>query len=165
MLEVGIGTGINLQFYDFARINSVTGLDLSLMMIQQAKLKINPMGASNKVKFVTGNVESLPYEDRTFDTIIDTFGLCVYSDPVKAISEMKRVLKDDGVLLLLEHSRSGNPILGAYQDATADSVKAMGKGCVWNQNVDSMIESNGLQVVKSERHLAGLISSYMVAIH
>jgi methyltransferase OMS1 len=160
VLECGAGTGINLQHYDFANIESLVSVDLSGKMLNQAsKKRIDSKG--KEISFAIADVEKLPFSDRSFDTIVDTFSLCVYPDPYKAISEMKRVLKDDGQLLLLEHSRSNVPLLGMYQDITAVPIARFGgKGCVWNQNVQQILSDNGLQVSAHDQYLNGLISSF-----
>lgn len=160
-LEVGIGTGINLKYYNFSNLESLTGVDLSRKMLEQAqKKRIANLGKN--INFEVANVEDLPFPDSYFDTVVDTFSMCVYPDPRKAISEMKRVLKDDGKLLLLEHTRSKMPLLAAYQDVSANSVAHLGKGCFWNQNIDEIIQSAHLDVVDRKEHLSGLITSYQI---
>ena len=94
----------------------------------------------------------------SFDTVVDTFSCCVFPDPQAAINEMSRVLRPGGRLLLLEHNRSPNPLLGAYQDLTADTVaNAGGKGCYWNQDVPRMVRAAGLDIVQRSDRLGGLI--------
>lgn len=159
-LEVGIGTGINLRYYNFTNIESFEGIDLSGKMLDYARQKRNQILIDGNVKFTIANVESLPFPDDHFDTIVDTFSMCVYPDPDKAISEMKRVLKIGGSLLLLEHTRSKIPLLGAYQDITATPVAEFGKGCYWNQNIDEMIQSQHLDLMEKEEYLFGLITGY-----
>lgn len=161
VLEVGAGTGINLRYYNEA-VTRLIALDYSEKMLQQAKQKVERSPSlREKTSFVQGSVDSLSFPDSFFDVVIDTFSMCVFSDPLKAVSEMKRVLKNDGKLLLLEHTRSQLPGLGAYQDMVAKPVKAMGKGCAWNQNVDQILSENGLNVVTRESNLAGLVTLYV----
>lgn len=167
VLEVGGGTGINLPFYDYDNIKELVILDLSSKMLDQARSKVQKVCAGQvrqKISFVSGNVERLPFPDKTFDTVLDTFSLCVFSDPDKAIAEMKRVLKDDGRMLLLEHTRSSVPLLGAYQDITSQTVSQMGKNCVWNQDVAKILSSKGFTGLQDGQgqHLLGLVSSFQV---
>lgn len=160
VLEVGVGTGINLRYYNEA-VTRLVALDYSEKMLQQAKQKAERIPSlMEKTSFLQGSVDSLAFPDSYFDTVIDTFSMCVFSNPQKAISEMKRVLKSDGKLLLLEHTKSQLPGLGTYQDIVAKPVKALGKGCAWNQNVDQIISDNGLNVKTRESRLAGLVTLY-----
>lgn len=62
-----------------------------------------------------GDAAHLPFDDNTFDTIVDTFSLCVFSNPLGVLRELQRVLKPDGVLLMVEHTRSTSPLLAVYQ--------------------------------------------------
>lgn len=169
-LEVGVGTGINLQFYVPERLQSLYAIDLSPGMLAQARQKRVGGGAGTATipaSFEVANVEEMPFEDATFDTVVDTFSMCVYTDPQRAISEMARVLKPGGTLLLLEHSKSkSNRLLGAYQDLTAGPAAALGgKGCVYNQDVDGLISRVGrgvLQVVDRAEFLGGLVVAYVI---
>ena len=90
---------------------------------------------------------------------MDTFGLCVFSKPQQAVNEMARVTRPGGLVLLLEHTRSLLPLLGLYQDLTAHPVAAWGKGCVWNQDVESMVSTAGLELHAVRYALAGTISA------
>ena len=169
-LEVGVGTGINLQYYVPERLQSLSLIDLSPGMLAQARRKRIGSGtgmATVPTSFVVGNAEELPFEDATFDSVVDTFSMCVYENPQRALSEMARVLKPGGTLLLLEHSKSKSvPLLGAYQDLTAGPAASLGgKGCVYNQDVDGLISNVGtgaLQVVERVEFLGGLIVSYVL---
>ncbi|EFJ43429.1 hypothetical protein VOLCADRAFT_96479 [Volvox carteri f. nagariensis] len=73
------------------------------------------------------------------------------------VARVVRPASAGGRVLLLEHCRSDNPLLAAYQDVTAGPVAALGKGCVWNQEVEAMAVRAGLQVVVSERAAAGTV--------
>lgn len=162
ILEVGVGTGINLQYYDFSSIESLDGVDLSGRMLEYARQKgFKSLGKT--VNFTVADVEKLPFSDDSFDTVVDTFSMCVYQDPYKAMSEMKRVLKTGGTLLLLEHTRSRMPLLGSYQDATASPIAKLGKGCFWNQRIDDLIQRQEFNVLHREEYLAGLVTSYQLS--
>jgi methyltransferase OMS1 len=102
-------------------------------------------------------VEALPFEDGSFDCVVDTFSLCVFPRPGAALRELRRVLRPGGRLLLLEHSRAANQLLAAYQDATNGAVAAMSKGCAWNQDVEGLLAGAGLRPERLERHVAGTV--------
>lgn len=103
--------------------------------------------------------QALPFPRASFDTVVDTFSLCVYPDPLAALRSMASVVKPGGRVLLLEHARSPVPGVGWYQDLTAPAVSAMGKGCQWNQDVVKLATEAGMRVVKAESHLGGTIVS------
>lgn len=158
VLEVAMGTGINLPLYNRRQVQKLVGLDLSQGMLQQAQGKVHTDGHGLQVSFQQGDVECLPFGSNTFDCVVDTFSLCVFPKPLQALKELGRVLAPGGKLLLLEHSRSKLPLLGWYQDVTMPAVAAMGKGCKWNQDVTSLLTAAGLEVTKLRTSLAGVIT-------
>jgi len=155
VLELAVGTGLNLPYYK--RVKSLTAIDLSPGMLEKAEEKFRGLdrniidssdSANTNVKFEVANVESLPYEDETFDYVVDTFSMCVFEKPDVALREAKRVLKKGGKLLLFEHSRAKeNALLSAYQSATSGMVKKMAKGCDWSQDVERLIREAGFTKV------------------
>lgn len=111
-LEVGVGTGKNLRFYN--RDIDLTAIDFSKNMLDKAKAKYRkelPM-----TNFLEMDVENLDFEDNTFDTIVTSCVFCSVPNPVKGLQEIKRVLKPNGQLILLEHVRSNGKILGSLMD-------------------------------------------------
>jgi ubiquinone/menaquinone biosynthesis C-methylase UbiE len=158
VLELAVGTGLNLPAYDLSNVKTFTAIDLSPGMLAQAKARAAELNfSSENARFVEADATALPFEDESFDFVFDTFSLCVIEDPVAALKEVRRVLRKSGRAVLIEHSKSDIGPLGAYQDLTSKPVKTMAKGCVWNQNVESLIEQSGLRVVKSQRALLGLL--------
>jgi methyltransferase OMS1, mitochondrial len=172
VLECAVGTGLNLQFYNLKNLRSFTAIDLSPGMLHQAQLKAsslqfpssisNPSSSSstkNFLSFQQADVANLPFPDNSFDSVVDTFSLCVFPDPAAALRSMARVVRPGGKILLLEHSRSTSPVLGWYQDLTSSTVTAMGKGCVWNQDVIRLVEDAGLRIERVDRYVGDLILS------
>ncbi|KAG2423546.1 hypothetical protein HXX76_015189 [Chlamydomonas incerta] len=147
-------------------VTSLDTVDLSPGMLAQARARVRGSSglAGRPIAFQQADVAALPYADASFDTVVDTFSLCVFPDPQAAMNELARVVRPaaaggggGGRLLLLEHSRSDNPLLAAYQDATAGPVAALGKGCVWNQDVEGLAARAGLRVTRAERFAAGTV--------
>ncbi|GMH48290.1 hypothetical protein TrRE_jg7905 [Triparma retinervis] len=97
-----------------------------------------------------------------YDFIVSTFTLCVVPSPTVALSNLTALLKPGGRILLFENSRSSNPLLASYQDATAGAASDFGgKGCVYNQDVSGNIKKSGLKVLEERKYAAGLFRSYV----
>ena len=170
VLELGVGTGLNLPGYDATRVTSLTAVDISEGMLEKAKARAQTLQTSaglfvdkegrRTITFAVADAERLPFPDASFDCVVDTFSLCVFADPEAALREVRRVLKPDGVALLVEHTKSKTvPLLGAYQDLVAAPVTKMSKGCAWNQDVVAMATRAGLRVTSAEPGLAGLLTT------
>lgn len=179
VLELGVGTGLNLPGYDTSKLASLTAVDISGGMLALARQRAEtlnlrvvlddasaspspsqPPSPKPPARFMLADAESLPFPDASFDCVVDTFSLCVIEHPEAALREVRRVLRPGGRALLVEHTRSSAaPLLGAYQDLVAAPVKAMSKGCAWNQDVLGMAEAAGLRVVRAEPSLVGLLTT------
>ena len=104
VLEIGIGTGLNLEHYDKARVQGITGLDPGLEMHRLARKRVARAGIP--VELVGLSAEKIPFADATFDTVVVTYSLCTIPDPVAALREMRRVLKPSGALIYCEIGRA-----------------------------------------------------------
>lgn len=152
VLEVGAGTARNLPYYDPRRVRRLVLTDSSPAMLQRAKDKIAAEGASKRkaamrIVACQADAHRLPLPDGAFDTVVDTFGLCSYDDPVAVLKEMCRVCKkSDGRILLLEHGRSHSyQWISKHLDRNAET-HAANWGCVWNRDLDEILQSSGLEV-------------------
>ncbi|KAG0348926.1 hypothetical protein BG004_003643 [Podila humilis] len=113
------------------------------------------------LRFQTMNAAAIPYPDGSFDTVVDTFGLCSFEDPVKVLKEMKRVLKPGGKLLLLEHGNSHWEFMQNMQAKQLD--KHVHKyGCYWNREIEELVKAAGLQLREKERSQLGTVY-YIIA--
>lgn len=113
VLEVGVGTGKNLPYYPPGV--AITAIDLTPEMLTRARRRATKLG--REVRLETADVQLLRYADASFDAAVGTFVFCSVPDPVLGLRELLRVVRPGGQLLLLEHVRSGNPILGRLMDA------------------------------------------------
>jgi len=157
VLELAAGTGRNIPYYPTdGTVDRVVMLDTSTKMLQHAHRKLQDLGGStshskSQPQFACkiGDASHLAeFPDHCFETVVDTFGLCSYDDPVAVLREMKRVCSKNpgGKILLLEHGRSkSNTWLTQYLDNNAER-HAKNWGCVWNRDLDQIIEDSGLVI-------------------
>jgi len=130
-------------------VNKVILTDSSEKMLERAKEKLSSMSENDRRRYevMAANAANLhTFADNSFDTVLDTFGLCSFDDPVAVLKELQRVCKPDGKILLLEHGRSKSYLgLSGYLDKHAER-HAKNWGCVWNRDIDAIIESSGLKL-------------------
>nr|WP_296067609.1 methyltransferase domain-containing protein [uncultured Actinoplanes sp.] len=152
VLEVAIGTGLNLTHYP--PDVTLTGIDLSPAMLAVARERA--AGTGRHVDLHTGDAEHLPFGDSSFDTAVCALSLCTIPDPVAAITEMKRVLAPGGRLLLLDHIRSSWPPVRAGQWLLEQlTIRAAGEHFTRRQ-LPSVIAA-GFEVVETQRLKAGSV--------
>jgi ubiquinone/menaquinone biosynthesis C-methylase UbiE len=149
VLEIGIGSGLNLASYH-PEIKTVCGVDLSAELLAKAKDRVAKVGFP--VRLLEASSENLPLEDRSFDTIVMTFTLCSIPDPEAALLEIRRVLKPEGELLFAEHGRALDSDVMLWQDRITPIWKRIGGGCHLNRKVDDLIQAAGFRL---ERLSAG----------
>jgi phosphatidylethanolamine/phosphatidyl-N-methylethanolamine N-methyltransferase len=112
VLEVGVGTGKNLPYYP--RDIRITAVDISPRMLERAQKRASLLGL--EVELVEMDAQSLAFPNHVFDTIVSTFVFCSVPNPVLSLQELRRVCKPSGRLLLLEHIRPSNRVLGFLFD-------------------------------------------------
>ena len=176
VLEIGVGTGLNLEKYDPSMLESLTLVDVSQGMLGEAKKRVQNIPGLQKipVRFVQADATSelvRRFGANSFDTVVDSFSFCVMGTQgaKKCLEQLQQVVKteqNNGKMLLLENTRSSNPLLGLYQDATAETAaSAGGKGCLYNQDVTKMIQAtNGIEIVKESSFASGIFRSYLCRV-
>jgi len=146
VLEVGIGTGKNLPHYPTGV--DLTGLDVSTAMLSRARKRADRL--ERAVALELGDVTSLPYQDDSFATTVATSVFCSVADPVAGLAELGRVTKPDGRILLLEHVRPRNRILGWMADAaTAFTRRVFGFRA--NRRTEANLAAAGLDILDIRR--------------
>ncbi len=141
VLEIGIGTGRNLPFYDPARVSSLQGLDPAGQMHRKAQARAKAAGL--EVELIALSAEQIPAPDASYDTVVCTFTLCTIPDPVTALREMRRVLKTGGKLLFCEHGRAPEAPVQRWQDRLTPWWKPIAGGCHLNRDVRAMLSAGG----------------------
>lgn len=157
VLEVGVGTGKNLPYYP--RNVEITAIDFSPRMLERARKRALMFGS--RVQFLNMDVERLAFLNNSFDTVFATFVFCSVPDPVAGLKELKRVCKPNGRLLLLEHMRPDNVLLGMLFDMVNPMVVRM-MGANINRRTMDNIKKAGWQILKEE-HLSGDIVRWIEA--
>lgn len=112
ILEVGVGTGKNFKYYPIGA--DVTGIDIADKMVVIARRNAAKWDLSFKIE--EGDAQNIAYPDNFFDSVVATFVFCSVPDPIKGLRELRRVVKPDGQVLLLEHVRIDTPIMGWIMD-------------------------------------------------
>jgi ubiquinone/menaquinone biosynthesis C-methylase UbiE len=142
VLEIGIGSGLNLPFYS-PNVQHVIGLDPSSKLLAMARRSDRP--ATRLVEFVKGSAEAIPLEDASVDTVVMTWTLCSVPDAARALADIRRVLRRDGRLLFVEHGRAGDPNVVRWQDRLTPCWKHLAGGCHLNRAIATLINGAGFQ--------------------
>lgn len=146
VLEIGIGTGRNLSFYDRSRVRSLHGLDPAAQMHRKARRRARTAGLD--VELLPLSAERIPAPDASFDTVVCTFTLCTIPDSLAALAQMRRVLKPTGQLLVCEHGRAPEPRLARWQDRLTPWWKPLAGGCHLNRDVAAMLRDGGFRATE-----------------
>lgn len=143
VLEIGIGTGLNLPHYDKAKVGKIVGLDPALEMHRLAKKRMAKAGLA--VELVGLSAERIPFEDAGFDTVLMTYTLCSIPDPVAALKEMRRMLKPGAKLVFCEHGAAPDPAVRRWQDRLTPLWSKIGGGCHLNRDIPGLLVQAGLR--------------------
>lgn len=160
VLEVGVGTGKNLPYYPTEA--HVTGIDLTPGMLEHARRKAHETGFNSRVNLQLGDAQALDFPDNLFDTALATFVFCSVPNPVLGLREMKRVVRPGGKVLLLEHMRSPNSMLGFLMDTINPLVVRM-MGANINRRTVENVQAAGLEIEQVEGLGMGGIFKMIVA--
>ena len=164
VLEIGVGGGANLRFYDPARVRTVDGVDPSSELRARAEGAPRPSGLT--VRIGEGRAEALPFASGRFDTAVVTFTLCSVADPGAALAELRRVLKPGGRLLFCEHGLAPERRVARWQRRLEPAWSAMAGGCRLTRDIPAEIASAGFRFERLEQRylrktpkLAGWVSA------
>lgn len=141
ILEVGIGTGLNLAHYDRAKVAEVIGLEPASGMHAQAMRRAREAGV--RLRLLAAPAECIPLPDASIDTIVLTFTLCSIPDPARALHEMRRVLVSSGNLLFLEHGLAPDPGVRAWQRRLRPWWRLAAGGCTLDRDVPGLLAGAG----------------------
>ncbi|MCY3820284.1 MAG: class I SAM-dependent methyltransferase [Gammaproteobacteria bacterium] len=148
VLEVGMGSGLNLPFYDADRVELVWGLEPSDGMRRRAKARVE--GAPFEVRWLGLPAEEIPLEDDSADTIVVTYTLCTVRGWRTALAQMRRVLKPGGRLLFSEHGRAPDAAVRRWQDRLDPFWSRIAGGCHLNRDIPGLLARGGFVVRELE---------------
>ncbi len=149
VLEVGVGTGLNLDRYDPDKVSEVDAIDPDPHMLARAEARA--AASPVPVRLHQAGAERLPFPDDHFDTVVCTFVLCTIPDVEGALAEMRRVLHPDGQLLYVEHTLADGAVRHV-QHAVQPVWGMMSGGCHLNRDPHELLEQAGFSVEDPQGH-------------
>ena len=147
VLEVGIGSGLNLSFYDPDKVTELVGIDPSLELWEKRQ-PVKDLGFH--YEFIKGVAEDMPFGKDSFDTIVLTYTLCSIPDFQSALESLRKVLKPSGKFLFCEHGKAPDKSVLLTQNAINPIWKLIGGGCNINRDIPSIINGNGFKILTLE---------------
>lgn len=144
VLEIGIGTGLNLSFYDPARVSRITGVDPAAQMQALARQRADAI--SIPVDTIALELGEIQAAAASFDSIVCTFTLCSIPDALAALREMRRVLKPGGRLHFAEHGLAPDPSVVRWQHRLTPVWKPLAGGCHLDRDIPRLIEAGGFRI-------------------
>jgi ubiquinone/menaquinone biosynthesis C-methylase UbiE len=144
VLEIGIGSGLNLPFYGSA-VTKVYGVDPSSELLAMARPKAKRL--SFPVELLPQEANGLPLGERSVDTVIVTWSLCSIADPAAALGEVWRVLKPGGALIFVEHGLAPDAGVRKWQNRLTPIWRHVAGGCHLNRKVDDLIREAGFEMM------------------
>lgn len=149
VLELGAGTGLNLELYPEA-VSELVLLEPGSQMAKRLRARV-ATSARTGVEIVESGAERLPFADDSFDSAVATLVLCTVPDPAAALAELRRVLKPGAPLLFLEHVRATEPALARRQDRLERPWRFLGDGCHCNRDTAASLTAAGFELSRLER--------------
>ncbi len=144
VLEIGIGSGLNLSFYDPAKVSVIVGVDPSAAMQKLARQRAAQI--SIPVEMIALELGQIQAADASFDSIVCTFTLCTIPDAMAALQEMRRVLKPGGKLLFSEHGLAPDLPVVRWQHRLTPLWKPFSGGCHLNRDIPALIRAGGFSI-------------------
>ena len=145
ILEIGVGTGKNLLFY--GPKTNITGVDISPKMLNKARQRAGKL--NKKINLLEMDAQDLKFKDNSFDYVIGTFILCSIPEPIKALKEIKRVVKPTGKIIFIEHVLSKNKFI-AFLEWLHNPITVWLLGLNVNRDTRKNILESGIHITRDE---------------
>lgn len=148
VLEIGIGSGLNLPFYNHENIKSILGIDPSKEIWSENQINVNNFPF--EFQFVQARAENIPADNNSFDSVLVTYSLCTIPELAVAFDEIRRVMKDNGKLIFCEHGKAPDKAIERWQNVLNPIWKQFSGGCNLNRDIPSIIRNNGFKIDQME---------------
>jgi len=152
ILEIGFGTGLNLEHYP-KHVRCLTAVDPGVGMTRIAHRRIERSHIDVDLRVQTA--EELRFEDKRFDCVVSTWTLCSIREAQRAVSEIRRVLKPGGLFLFLEHGLSDDPGVQRWQRRLTPLQRRVADGCRLDVDIEGLVRSGAFRDIRVERFLLG----------
>ena len=148
VVEIGVGPGLNLQYYNFEKVNKVIGIDPSDELNKIAKKNADKVNLD--IEFNLSSAESIDLPTSSIDSVVCTFSLCSIPDPNKALNEIFRILKPGGKYFFCEHGISPDTTTRVFQNVTNIFYPKLSGGCHANRDIPKLITDAGLNIIEKD---------------
>ena len=149
VLEIGIGSGLNIPFYNISKIDKIYGLDPSIQLCKKAIKKAEEIDIN--IDFLFEGAEEIKLKSNSIDTVVITYTLCSIPNPMDALKEIKRVMRSDGNILFCEHGIAPDTKVSKWQNRINPIWGKLFGGCNINRDIPSIISNSGFKVQNLEQ--------------
>ena len=144
ILEIGIGSGLNLPFYEKSKINNLYGIDPSSELCDMAKKTASDYEID--VNLLINGAEEIELPKDSIDTVVMTYTLCTIPNPMDALKEIKRVMKNDAKMLFCEHGTAPDKNIIKWQNRINPIWGKLFGGCNINRDIPNILKENGFKI-------------------
>lgn len=148
VLEIGVGSGLNLPYYDVAKVSKVIGIDPAPEMTRKAERAARRTGID--VELINAPAESIPLASASVDTALVTYALCTIPETLPALREIARLLRPGGRLLFCEHGLAPDASVRKWQHRLTPVWKRLGGGCHLNRDIPALLEEGGFRIASMD---------------
>ena len=154
ILEIGIGSGLNFDHYNFDKVEEIIGVDPAVSSVAMARSRSSQY--NSKISFIESSAESIDLPSNTFDCVVIGYSLCTIPDPLKALAEARRLMKPEGSLFFMEHGLAPEQNIQKWQHRLTPGWKKIGGGCNLNRDIEALIKAGGFQFKSlSKKYIKG----------